>query len=446
MTHDDTELQTLRRAALETFAVALAEVDAGKALQRRVRLEGERLAIFDAVYELRAHVYAIAIGKAAVSMAKALDEVLGSRLTRGIVAAPDAYGISSRWKVFKAGHPLPNQASLYAAHESITLLRRAEDERALVIFLISGGGSASFEWPIDESITLEELRETNRVLVACGAKIAEVNSVRRAISAVKAGRLSALAPHATQVTLVVSDTNPGEESAVASGPTFAAPLSAPDPRDVVHHYGLENSLPSSVRRAVYQTRDLKTEAPKDGVHFLLLDNCSATEAARRAARAQGLRVEVAHDIIEQPVEEGCRELLSRLLQGQAQNPSEVFCLISGGEFACPVRGRGTGGRNAETVLRCAIELDERRRQRSAGLNFQHAVILSAGTDGIDGNSPAAGAIADERSLESARALNLDARSFLAESDAYTFFQALDDAVTTGRTGTNVRDLRIMMAR
>lgn len=443
MSHD-TGLQNLRRAAQEIFSGALAEVYAGNALRKRLRLEGERLRVFDEVYELKTHVYAIAIGKAAVSLASALDEVLGSRLTSGVLAAPDSPEISSRWKVFEAGHPLPNQASMDAARESIKLLRLAEHERALVLFLISGGGSASFEWPLDESITLAELRATNQALVACGARIAEVNAVRRAVSAVKAGRLSSFAPHAAQVSIIVSDTNPCEESTVASGPTFPAPLDAPDPRDVVKQYQLERSLPSSVLRVVFESKSkgMTTVVPADARHFLLLDNRSAIEAASRAARAQGFRVEVASDIIEQPVSEGCTKLLSRLHQGKTENPHEVFCLISGGELACPVRGPGTGGRNAETVLRCAIELDERR----ADFNFQHAVVLSAGTDGIDGNSPAAGAIADERSLERVRALNLDARRFLEESDAYTFFQALNDALITGRTGTNVRDLRIMMAR
>lgn len=483
--------QALRRHALEIFSSALQEVDAQAALHRRVHLDGERLMVFDTTYNLStfgAHVYAVAIGKAAVAMAAALDEILGGRLKEGIVAAPSQVegkvdsllqqlvsvgqlseeevkakmfrevvrraveqgerqtlqhpSLSTRWKVFAGGHPLPDEGSLEAARAAVNLMRRAEAERALLIFLISGGGSAIFELPRDERIRLEDLRAANRALVSCGATIAEVNSVRRAFSAVKGGRLSALAPHAEQVCLIVSDTNPGEEYTVASGPTFEPPTDAPDPHEVISRYHLEESLPPAVLRAVSEAKDEEGKSVGFQVrHHLLLDNRSAIEAARQAALARGLVVELASDIIEQPIAEGCAELLSRLHAAKAGN--EAFCLISGGEFACPVRGEGTGGRNAETVLRCAIDLDE-RRQATDGREPQHTVILSAGTDGIDGNSPAAGAIADETSVARAREQGLDACTMLAQSDAYTFFQALDDAIMTGATGTNVRDLRIML--
>lgn len=496
MRQEPPDLQILRRAALEIFSTALKEMDAGVALRARVHLDGPRLTFFDTAYNLEtmaAPVYAVAIGKAALSMAAALDGILGSRLTEGIVAAPspveakldallqqliyagqvseeeagtklfrevargaveqskprDSHNsspLSSRWNVFEAGHPLPNQGSLDAARRAVALLRRADMERALVIFLISGGGSAAFELPRDERISLADLRETNRVLVSCGATIAEINSVRRAFSAVKGGRLSAFAPHASQVSLIVSDTNPGEESAVASGPTFEPPEDAPEARAVISRYHLEGSLPPAVLRAVNE------EGAEAGMssgavvsHHLLLDNRSAIEAARQAACAQGFVVEVAPDIIEQPVGVGCASLLKRLHAGKAVNPDEVFCLISGGEFVCPVHGDGTGGRNAETALRCALALNERLQAGDDG-SVAHTVILCAGTDGIDGNSPAAGAIADETTVARALALALDAGGALDGSDAYTFFHALGDAIVTGPTGTNVRDLRIMLAR
>lgn len=494
MRQEPHDLHSLRRAALEIFSAALKEMDAGAALRERVQLDGSRFTIFDTVYNLEtvaAPVYAIAIGKAALSMAAALDGILGSRLTEGIVAAPsqvegkldallqqlisvgqvseeeagtklfrevmrraveqseqhdyqDSSPLSSRWIFFEAGHPLPNQGSLDAAREAAALLRRADSERALVIFLISGGGSAAFELPRDERISLADLRETNRALVSCGATIAEINSVRRAFSAIKGGRLSAFAPNASQVCLIVSDTNPGEESAVASGPTFDPPEDAPEAREVISRYQLERSLPSAVLRAVNEATKALISSGAVVSHHLLLDNRSAIEAAARVARAQGFVVEVAPDIIEQPVGVGCAELLSRLYAGKAVNPYEVFCLISGGEFICPVLGGGTGGRNAETTLRCALALNEHRQASNNGIGT-HTVILSAGTDGIDGNSPAAGAIADESTVERALALSLDARGSLERSDAYTFFHALGDAIVTGPTDTNVRDLRIMLA-
>ncbi len=179
-------------------------------------------------------------------------------------------------------------------------------------------------------------------------------------------------------------------------------------------------------------------------HYVLLDNKSVLEQAAERARALGFAIEIATDISEQHVTEGCEHLLTRFLKLRRSSGLErVVCLVSGGEFKCPVRGAGYGGRNAETALRLAIEMDAHRERTDA--NHVSMVALSAGTDGIDGNSPAAGALADELTLTSARALQLDARRFLDASDAYSFFAALDDALMTGPTGTNVRDLRLMLA-
>jgi hydroxypyruvate reductase len=394
-------------------------------------------------------------------MASALTDILGERLAAGVITttttghaqagavtpkvnSTDNLLLNGHWRAFAGGHPLPNRQSLEAARAAFDLLRRADDERALLIFLISGGGSAMIEWPRDENITLEELQATNRALVSCGAGIAEINAVRRAISAVKGGGLSSSAPRCHQVSLIISDTNAGEEEAVASGPTFDPPNDAPDAASIIKRYKLEESLPESILRAIEQPSQKRVSFPHTSLrkHYVLLDNASALEAAAQAARARNFAVDISRDIVEQPIEEGCSHLLSRLFSLRDHFKGRVVCLISGGEFACPVRGRGTGGRNSESVLRWAIELDEPVKKQS---NFPHVVTLSAGTDGIDGNSPAAGAIADEMTVERARKLHLDARRFLDESDAYSFFHSLNDAVITGATGTNVRDLRIMLA-
>lgn len=462
-------LLTLHRAAREIFNEAIKSVDAGDAVRRAVHLEDFRLQIVNTTFNLKDHpggVYAVAIGKAAHPAASALTEILGDRLTALVVSGVwnSESGARSQkqsvqpltpepglqtpdsWQVFAGGHPLPNRQSLEAARAAFDLLRRADDEGALVIFLISGGGSAMIEWPRDERTTLEELQATNRALVSCGASVAEINAVRCAISAVKGGGLSSLAPHCHQVSLIISDTNAGEEAWVASGPTFDPPSHAPDPASIIARYKLEKSLPESVLRAIklYPQRRISLPEPPLRAHYVLLDNGSAIEAAAKGARSRGFVVEISREIVEQPVAAGCSQLLSRLfsLRNRSENKGRTVCLISGGEFACPVRGRGLGGRNAESALRWAIELDE-----SVGDQFglPHIVALSAGTDGVDGNSPAAGAIADETAVARARSLHLDARRFLDESDAYSFFQRLGDAIVTGPTGTNVRDLRIMLA-
>jgi glycerate-2-kinase len=275
---------------------------------------------------------------------------------------------------------LPNEDSLAAAQAAFALLDRANEEQALVIFLVSGGGSAMMESP---TISLYDLRRLNELLVGCGARINEINAVRRVFSRIKGGKMAAYASNARIVTLIVSDTNAGDEANVASGPTLSPGINSP--------------------------------------YKVLLDNATAMEAARQKASELGFASTIAHHICEQPIEEGCDLLLRE----------DADCVISGGEFSCPVRGDGTGGRNLETVLRLAL--------RMSGV-----VALSAGTDGIDGNSPAAGAIADETTIARARNLGLDPHDFLARSDSYNFFEKLNDLIVTGPTGTNVRDLRILL--
>jgi len=440
------ELPELRTAAREIFDEALAAVDARRAVLDAVEFDGARLRVGDSHFEPRdntSKVYSVALGKAAAAMASALDERLGGALAGGVLSAPPSdFTLSERWRVYAGGHPLPNAESLEAARAAFELLREADEAEAPVVFLVSGGGSAMLELPRDGRITLEDLREANRLLVACGAPIEEVNAVRRALSAVKGGGLSAHAPRSAQATLVVSDVALGRAHDVASGPTLAAPPDAPDVAETVARYGLAPKLPASVLRTLEEegTHGAARTAPVAKRTFsVLLDNANACEAAVRAAHLRGFAVEYARDVVEQHVEEGAAELISRLLTLRAG--VRGVCLVSGGEFSCPVRGGGTGGRNSETALRVAFELE----RRSADDFPKHVVALCAGTDGIDGNSPAAGALADETTIGRAHARGLGAREALEESDAYTLFEQLGDAVITGPTGTNVRDLRILLA-
>ncbi len=471
-------LTQLRIAAREIFAETLRSVDASAAVRRAVHLEGSRLAICETTIDIEnRNVYSISIGKAAFAMASALDEILDSRLAAGVIASNvPVYGAArsgdristrrdagepqagmpallSRWRIFRGGHPEPNEQSLAAARACFDLLEGANAERALVVLLISGGGSAMLEWPISNDITLSDLRLTNRALVTSGVSITEVNAVRRAFSAVKGGRLAARAPHCEQITLIVSDVPPAEEANVASGPTLPPPKNAAGPQEVIRTYDLRSQLPNAVLRAIdIHANDSRAdpEARQMRRHFVLLDNQSALEAAAKAARQSGFACEVARDIVDQPIEEGSHQLFLRLhlLCEQARGnrspkgSTPAACLISGGEFACPVRGNGIGGRNQETALRLVIEYNNHRNRREQESNF---VALCAGTDGIDGNSPAAGAIVDSTTLDRAEAIGLDPRDFLDRSDAYSFFIAIGDTITTGPTGTNVRDLRIMLA-
>ncbi|HYO62724.1 MAG TPA: DUF4147 domain-containing protein [Pyrinomonadaceae bacterium] len=476
----DDALTRLRRHALAIYGDALADADPALALRRALRLEGESLIVADARFDLRAaplKIYSVALGKAARAMASALEELLGERLVGGVISAPpDGTSLPPRWRDFAGGHPTPNEASLAAADAAFDLLRRADAdaEAALLLFLVTGGGSAMLERPRDPRVTLADLREANRLLVSCGASISEVNVVRRALSAVKGGGLARLAPRAAQITLIISDTNAGDETSVASGPTLAPPAHAPDAASIVARYRLETRLPASVLDALERREQQHDHAPpheprhgnsspddssREGAlssndatraddaprralrkHFVLLDNARAVSRAARAARELGYVVVTADDLGEQPVEEAAPALVARAfgLWNRDGGAGRAVCLVSGGEFACPVRGNGVGGRNAETALRCAFELD------ALDTDAPSAVALSAGTDGIDGNSPAAGALADTRTLARARALGLNPRRFLDSSDAHTFFQTLGQALHTGPTGTNVRDLRLLL--
>lgn len=435
--------EDLRQIARRIYDEAWRDADPYSAVCHAISYDDARLKIFDAEFDASTlDVYAVAVGKAAAPMAHALDEVLGARgLREGVISAPPLKSpLPARWRVFAGGHPLPNEASLEAARAALDLLgcvdERAATERArnvLVIFLVSGGGSTMLELPRDPLVTLAELREMNRALVAGGAPIAEVNAARRAVSAVKGGGLARAAPHASQITLIVSDVGAGEERVVASGPTFPG------------NEGREGVGREIVRRE---------GVGREGIlrrHFVLLDNARAVERAAQSARDAGFETEIARDIADQHVEEGARRIVSRLLELKERvGKGRGACVVSGGEFACPVRGVGRGGRSSETALRCAVELGGRVREfrapSDASGDGPRLVALCAGTDGVDGNSPAAGAICDESTIARAQAAGLDPQQFLARSDSHTFFDALGDAITTGPTGTNVRDLRILLAR
>jgi glycerate 2-kinase len=441
----------LSLVARAIFADALKAVDAGRSLKNAVVREADRLRVFEKEYDLRkfSEIYSVALGKAAAQLAAAFGETLGARLTAGVVSAPQTFRriVEPPWQFFAGGHPSPNELSLEAARAAADMLAKANKESALVIFLVSGGGSSMMELPRDPRLTLADLRAANEVLIGCGATIAEINAIRRRLSAVKGGGLSLMANRAAKFSLVVSDTNSGEIYNVASGPTVSAAekdLSSREVRQIANGYGVFEKLPPMVADV------LKTALSEDGAGCeerienhewaVLLSNKDAVRAAERSAALGGFLVETVENLVEAPVGEGCRELARRLIELRRKTPAgQKAALVSGGEFVCPVRGRGIGGRNSEAALRTALEI-----KKQAPRNFRFAALF-AGTDGIDGNSPAAGAVADHGTLEKAAALGLDAREFLAHSDSYGFFAPLGDAILTGPTGTNVRDVRILLA-
>jgi glycerate 2-kinase len=397
----------------------------------------------------------VSFGKAAIEMAETAAEILKTReqgtgnreqeagkLLRGIVVAPGpAHTRLPGLEYFQAGHPYPDEQSWRAAEAVLAFLEKCSPNE-LVLFLISGGGSALLEKPLDPSVSLEDLRRFHEALVTCGASIEEINILRKHFSAVKGGRLAALASPAAQVTLYVSDVPEHLPSAVASGPTMPDESTVEDCRRIAAQYGLLEKFPDSIR-ALLESGQLP-ETPKPGHpsfarsrYYCLLSNRDGIEKLLELARARGVWAEADASCDEWQFQRAADYLLTRLETLRQQHMRQSVLLASGGELSSPVSDgghAGRGGRNQAFVLHCVPKI--------AG---QAVVVLSAGTDGIDGNSPAAGSIADGTSADRAAALGLDPEKFLCQGDSYRFFEKLSDAIFTGPTGTNVRDLRILLA-
>jgi glycerate 2-kinase len=433
-----------KEVARQIFERTMGEIDVTATVRRAVSRDGNRLRIVEEEVDLRAfsRVVVVAVGKASVAMAEAMEEILGERLTDGLVvtnARPS--GVELRLPIFLGGHPVPNVGSLEAATLALELLHRLDGPETLLLFLLSGGGSAIFERPVDPSIELSDLQEVNRVLVQCGAVIGEMNVVRRSLSAVKGGRLADAAPQSRQISLYLSDVNDDDLATVASGPTLPDPAPPEALAEILRRYDLLARFPRSVRDWLRRGAGVASSsgggAGVSRTHHLLLDNRQALEVARKIAEQDfGLKVDLATDLVEEEVQLLAEHHLDRFQALCLAHPGQAVCLLSGGEAICPVRGTGQGGRNQEFVLRLVLEMERRGGNGIA--------VLSAGTDGIDGNSPAAGAAADVQSLQRARQMGLLPEESLAGSDAFALFSALGETIITGPTGNNVRDLRILL--
>jgi glycerate 2-kinase len=428
----------MREVAREIFLHALSQATVEKALHRHVSCERGVLRLCEDLYDLHpyARVFVVSIGKAAHNMAQALEGQIGSSL-EGIVATsaePTAQIRGLRY--FGSGHPTPNAESIRAA-EAILKSLMAQNASSLVLFMLSGGGSSMVEKAIDGEISLADLAATHRALVHSGAPITEINAIRKHLSAVKGGRLAQAAHPAQQVSLMVSDVPEGKLDALASGPTMPDSTTVEDCYAIAAKYALLEQLPAPVgelfrRHALEETPKSDDPAFSRSRWWPILSNKTAAEEAGVMATKLAFAVELDHSCDDWDYERAAEYLLARVRQLR-QKVSRV-CLISGGEVTVKVANGGVGGRNQQFALACAGKI--------AGENI---TVLSAGTDGIDGNSPAAGAVVDGTTVERARARGLDVAAALALFDAYPFFEALGDAVVTGPTGNNLRDLRILLA-
>ena len=428
----------MRVLARHLFEHALAEASIDRAFQRHVDCERGVLRIFEDLFYLESYrrIVVVSIGKAAHAMVNSLEMQVGSRF-EGIVASSVEPASQVRgFRYFQGGHPTPNKESLRAADAMLKTLSTL-DLSCLVIFLLSGGGSSIAEKPRDDEISLDDLIAMYRVLVLSGAPIVEINAIRKHLSAVKGGRLAQAAAPAQQVSLSVSDVPDNTPDALASGPTMPDSTTVSDCHAIVQKYGMLEQFPASVRE-LFDRRVFEETPKSDDPAFhrsrwwTLLSNASLLQAAKVEAERHGCAVEIDNSCDDSDYVRAADHLLARLRQLR-RNAARV-CLISGGEVTVKVTNGGIGGRNQQFALASA--------ERIAGENI---TVLSAGTDGIDGNSTAAGAVADGTTLQRAKARGLDAANHLASFNAYPLFEALGDIIITGPTGNNLRDLRVLLA-
>jgi glycerate 2-kinase len=433
----------LKQLARRIFHETLAAIDIPATMRRKLWRDGPMLHCGDEiVLDLRGfdRICLIAIGKAAHGMIEGLAPVIPPNLTiDGVVSAPTQPAkVLGGLRYFVGGHPIPNRDSWKAAEAVLACLKTC-DEKTLVFFLLSGGGSALVELPLHEAHTLEDVQQLYSALVTCGASIADIGKVRRHLSAVKGGRLATAAGPATKITLAVSDVPATQEAALASGPTLPDPTTVADVHQVLMDYDLRAQLPAAVRQWIDKAKMIET--PKAGdpafanAHFLLLLGMDDLfHPAHHAAEAKGCITCCDNTTDDWPLEKATAFLLAQLEELRATHLGQRVALIADGEVSSPVTGDGIGGRNSAFVLACVPKI--------AG---QRIVVLSAGTDGIDGNSPAAGAVADGETLLRAKGLGMDPYAYFWRSDAHNFFAKLDDAITTRPTGNNLRDFRILIA-
>lgn len=431
---------------------AVREVDPAGLILSRVRKEGRTLVLtgqgadWTKDLSLYRQVMVLGIGKASARMASAMESILGEDLASGFVITKYGHGLDLRKvKILEAGHPVPDENSLEGAR-ILTDMARAADEHTLIINLISGGGSSLFCLPAD-GISLDQKRRTTQALLASGAGIDEVNCVRKHLSRVKGGGLAQIAYPAGLINLILSDVIGDRIDTIASGITAPDPTTFQDALSIVHQYGLAERLPEPViDRLVRGAQGEVAETPKAGnpiflnsVHVILGSNSLACDAAREAAQKLGYDARILSTALSGEAAEAgkCFAQLARAMNAEKSPAANPAVWIGGGETTVTLRGKGKGGRNQEMALAFALEL-HRILPDSSNIFF-----LSAGTDGSDGPTDAAGALVTPALMEKMKTISPEAASRLQDNDSYAFFEKQGGLFRTGPTYTNVCDIQIL---
>ena len=434
-----------RQEAIAIFQAGLQAVAPGAAIKKFCQLNNDTLIVDGRHYDLNQFnkVFVIGAGKAGASMAKAVEEILGNRISVGLITVKyEHLEELKKIKIQEAGHPVPDQSGLDGA-QAIYQLATSADEDTLVLCLISGGGSALLPLPV-EGVSLEDKQETTRVLLSCGATIHEINAVRKHLSLIKGGGLAKVVYPATLITLILSDVVGDDLDSIASGPCVPDSKTFGDCQAIFEKYSIVDKIPSSVLRHIESgvIGDV-AETPKSGQEFfkktqnvIVASNFNALLKAKEKAEELGYNTLLLSSMLEGETREVAANhiAIAREIQLHGYPMQKPACLLSGGETTVKIQGTGKGGRNQEFALAAAIKM--------AGMS--NTIVLSAGTDGSDGPTDAAGAIADETTLQRSIDAGLTPQQYLDNNDSYNFFDRLNDLYKTGPTNTNVMDLRIVL--
>jgi hydroxypyruvate reductase len=435
----------MREHAMQIFEAGLQAVDPVEAIKRHTRLEKDILFIDDRQFNLKDYdrILVVGAGKAVAPMAKAVEDLLENRISDGVIVVKDEHGLPlKKVKIREASHPVPDERGVQGTEEILSLVEKAA-ERDLVICLISGGGSALLIAPVQE-ISLEDKQNATKLLLASGATIHEFNTVRKHLSRAKGGRLAQMANPATITSLILSDVVGDDLDVIASGPTVPDSSTFKDAEQILKGYGIWDQLASSVRNHIEQGSSGQIEdTPKsDNAAFLKCSqvlvgtNLQALMAAGKAAERLGYRPLILSSKVEGEAREVTKfyTAIAREILESAYPMEPPACVLAGGETTVTLQGDGRGGRNQEFALAAALAIE----------GLDNVIVLSGGTDGTDGPTDAAGAIADGTTVARAREKGLDPKDFLQRNDSYNFFQELDDLIMTGPTRTNVMDIYMLL--
>jgi hydroxypyruvate reductase len=445
------------------ITAALRAVDPRFAARAAVSLDGDRLTVGEDIIDLSgfARIRMVGVGKAAPAMARGMLDLLGDRVAEGLLISKhrstEQAPLPERVRLLTAGHPVPSAESESSARALAAFLRDGTSEDDLLFILISGGGSALMTLPV-EGVSLADLQELTRQLLACGADIGEINTLRKHLDQVKGGGLARLAAPARVITLILSDVIGSPLDVIASGPTVADSTTFAQAIDILRKYGIEDQAPIAIRRVLERGArggasklafdpaglGAPPETVKAGdpilarvTNQIVASNPQAAEAALAEARSQGFHTLLLTTSLRGEASAAGAHLarLLRRVVEEGQPLRRPACIVAGGETTVTLRGGGVGGRNQEMALAAVEPL--------AGV--RDVALVTFATDGEDGPTNAAGAVVTGDSLHRAGALNLDPRAYLENNDSYTFFSALGDLLITGPTGTNVNDLAFLFA-